>query len=103
MSLWKSKSSGSQQNSLRKENLVSRIRKDIPRIRKQGENPDRDTSSFSRFVCDLCNSPFPNTELRQCILCGRWACPSCWTEEYYVCNSCNGMITLHTLPEKNSR
>lgn len=75
---------------------MSRLKKDIPRVRNPGAPPEKDPTHFTGYLCDLCNSPSPFTELRQCILCGRWACPSCWKDEYYVCSSCNGMIALHT-------
>jgi hypothetical protein len=80
--------------------LFSRIRNDVTVMRKQGEPPDKDPATFSRYQCDLCNSSFPLNELRQCTLCGRWACPSCWTEEYYICNSCNGILRLHLIPDQ---
>ncbi|MCU0632448.1 MAG: hypothetical protein MUC66_05695 [Methanolinea sp.] len=80
---------------------MSRLRNDIPRVRNQGDPPEKDPARFSGYHCDLCNSPFAYTELKQCTLCGRWACSSCWTEKYYVCNSCNGIITLHTMQEKS--
>ncbi|HNQ28673.1 MAG TPA: hypothetical protein PKM87_00995 [Methanolinea sp.] len=103
MKLWKSRSSGNKRRESEKEDLVSRLKKDVPMMRGQGEPPDKDPAHFSGFLCDLCNSPFAYHELRQCILCGRWACSSCWTPEFYVCNSCNGMITLHTMGDKSSR
>ncbi|MFA5394690.1 MAG: hypothetical protein WC346_01575 [Methanogenium sp.] len=67
-------------------------------MRKPGESPQKDVSSFSRYFCDLCNEAVPLTGLRQCTLCGRWACPSCWTQEFYVCNSCHGAYKLHIQP-----
>lgn len=83
-------------------NLYSRLRGDIPPMRKPGRPPQKDPSTFSKYYCDLCNDSFPLTEIRQCSLCGRWACPSCWTEEFYVCNSCHGVIKLHTLAVEKS-
>ncbi|MDE4907668.1 hypothetical protein L0665_03455 [Methanogenium marinum] len=77
------------------EPFYSRLRKDIPSLRKQGEPPQKDPSSFSKYYCDLCNDTFPLTGLRQCTLCGRWSCSSCWTQEFYVCNSCHGTYKLH--------
>ena len=76
-------------------NLYLQLKKEIPPVRKQGELPAKVPASFSRYYCDLCNSSFTIGELRQCTLCGRWACGSCWTPEYYVCNSCNGILKLH--------
>lgn len=85
-----------------KNTLYSRLRGDIPLMRKPGRPPQKDPSTFSKYYCDLCNDSFPLTEIRQCTLCGRWACPSCWTAEYYVCNSCHGVIKLHTLAAENA-
>jgi hypothetical protein len=31
------------------------------------------------------------------VLCGRWACESCWKDEYYTCKSCAGLIKIHQL------
>ncbi len=78
-------------------NFYARLRGNIPMMRKPGHSPQKDPSTFSRYYCDLCNDSFPLTDMKQCSLCGRWACPSCWTPQYYVCNSCHGIIRLHTL------
>jgi len=75
--------------------LYHELREEIPPARKQGEPPARDGSSFSRYFCDLCNTPYTLHELRQCSICGRWACSSCWAPEYYICNSCNGILKMH--------
>lgn len=97
--LWKSKSSrGSSSGSRDQSDLFTRVKADIPTMRQQGAPPEKDPATFSRFQCDLCNSSFPLSELRQCTLCGRWACPSCWTDEYYICNSCHGIVRLHLIP-----
>jgi len=88
----KSQTSGDQSGS-----LYSLLRSVIGEIRKQGEPPVRDAESFSRYVCDLCHSPASISSLRQCVICGRWACPDCWKDEYYVCSSCNGIIRLHLM------
>lgn len=103
MKLWRSRSSDKAPREHGKGDLVTRLRKDISPVRNQGDSPEKDTTRFSGYFCDLCKSPFAYSELRQCMLCGRWACPSCWTPEFYVCNSCNGMITLHMLQERKSR
>lgn len=98
--LWKNRSARNKEKSPgRERDLLSRIRADIPVMRKQGLPPEKDPATFSRYQCDLCNSSFSLNELRQCTLCGRWACPSCWTEEYYICNSCNGILRLHLIPD----
>jgi hypothetical protein len=75
--------------------LYHELREEIPQFRKQGELPARDSSSFSKYFCDLCNTPYALHELRQCTICGRWACSTCWTTEYYICNSCNGILKMH--------
>lgn len=100
MRLWKSRSPGSRPEKKKEEDFISRIRKDIQRVRRQGDSPTRDPASFSRYSCDLCNDTFPKKDLRQCALCGRWACASCWTENYYACKACNGIITLHLTTDK---
>ena len=94
---WKQKSAVN--NRVREQKpFYSQLKGDIPSMRKQGEPPHKDPSSFSKYHCDLCNDAFPLTGLRQCTLCGRWACTSCWTEEFYVCNSCHGTYKLHIQP-----
>ncbi|HDR73361.1 MAG TPA: hypothetical protein ENN85_05585 [Methanoculleus sp.] len=77
--------------------LFFRLKREITPIRPQGDLPLRDQGSFSRYTCELCTTPAPLAELKQCVLCGRWACSSCWTQEYYVCNACNGVLRLHLL------
>ena len=96
--LWKNKPGKSDGRGSKKDpDLFSRVRGDVTIMRKQGDPPEKDSSSFSRYHCDLCNSTFLSTELKQCTLCGRWACGSCWTQEYYICNSCNGVLRLHMI------
>jgi len=70
------------------------LRKEITVMRRQGEPPAKDPHSFGQFTCDLCNTAHPIPELRQCVLCGRWACDSCWKDEYYTCRSCAGLIRI---------
>jgi len=98
LKLWKSRTP---RNKAAPNDLVARLNRDIPRVRNPGDPPDKDPGSFSRFFCDLCNMPHGFSELRQCVVCGRWACPTCWTEEYYLCNSCNGMLRLHTIRDRH--
>ena len=81
----------------RPENFYSLLRAEIGEIRKQGDTPVRDGESFSRYVCDLCHRAAPVSALRQCVICGRWACPDCWKDEYYVCSSCSGIIRLQMI------
>ena len=66
----------------------------VSRVRKDGEGPMRDPDSFSRYVCDLCHSPGPLSNLRQCVICGRWGCNTCWLEEFYLCKSCGGIMRM---------
>jgi hypothetical protein len=80
--------------------LFKKIRKEITVMRKQGESPEKDPGSFARYMCDLCNSSFPIAGLKQCVLCGRWACESCWKDEFYTCRSCAGIIALHQVAGK---
>ncbi|HWQ67369.1 MAG TPA: hypothetical protein VN372_10910 [Methanospirillum sp.] len=81
--------------------FYSLLKRETGEIRKQGEPPVRDAESFSRFSCDLCHRSAQISELRQCVICGRWACSDCWNPDYYVCGSCSGIIRLHkvSLPE----
>ena len=74
--------------------VFSLLKKQIPRIRKENESPERDPESFSRYVCDLCHSSGSLSALKQCVVCGRWGCSSCWLEEYYLCKSCGGIMRL---------
>lgn len=80
--------------------LFKKVKEEVTMMRKQGEPPEKDPHSFSRYICDLCNIPFPLPELRQCVLCGRWGCKTCWNEEFYTCKSCAGIIKMHTLTSK---
>ena len=77
--------------------LFQELKKEIPVMRKQGELPVKDPHSFAQFMCDLCSTPHARSELRQCVLCGRWACDGCWKDEFYTCNSCAGIIKIHLL------
>jgi hypothetical protein len=77
--------------------LYQELREEIREARKQGEPPAKDSGSFSKYFCDLCNLPFTIHELRQCSICGRWGCQACWTPEYYICNSCNGILKIHLI------
>ena len=77
-----------------KPGLYSQLKAEITPMRRQGDAPERDPGSFSRFSCDLCRAAVPLTGLRQCALCGRWACSDCWTHEFYICHSCAGILRL---------
>jgi len=80
--------------------ILGEIKAEIAVMRKQGEPPVKDPGSFAQYMCDLCNTPHPISELRQCVLCGRWACESCWKDEYYTCRSCAGLIKIHSIKKE---
>ncbi len=80
--------------------LFRDLKEQIPVMRKQGEPPSKESGSFSRYICDLCNTPHAVSELRQCVLCGRWGCEKCWKDEFYTCKSCAGIIKIHSLRAK---
>ncbi len=104
--LWKGRSTKSENQAMKgQQDFFARIRKDIPEMRKQGAPPDKDATTFSRYQCDLCNKSSPLSDLKQCTLCGRWACPECWTDEFYICRSCHGIVRLHLLlpPQQKGR
>jgi hypothetical protein len=98
LTLWK-------KNWLRKEAPKSKdpadrlrvLRSEIAVIRKQGESPEKDPHTFSQYMCDLCSTPHRVSELRQCVLCGRFACETCWKDEFYTCKSCAGLIKIHQM------
>jgi len=74
--------------------MFQALKNQVPRVRKENEPPTRDPESFSRYVCDLCHSSGSLSGLRQCVICGRWGCSSCWQDEYYLCKSCGGIMNL---------
>lgn len=77
--------------------LYAQLKEEVQTVRKQGEPPQKDSMSFSQYVCDLCSTTHPVAELRQCAVCGRWACSECWTEKYYLCDSCGGIVALKSV------
>jgi hypothetical protein len=77
--------------------LLREMKKEITVMRKQGDPPVKDPHSFAGYMCDLCNTPHPVSQLRQCALCGRWACENCWNDTYYTCKSCFGLIKIHLM------
>lgn len=103
MRLWRGRPAGDRPGNAGEGDLVSRIMGEIRRVRRGGEPPDRDAGSFARFTCDLCHGSHPMRELRQCVLCGRWACAPCFTEKYYACKACNGIITLYSTMAKGEK
>jgi len=74
--------------------MFQTLKSQVSRVRKDNESPNRDPESFSRYICDLCHSSGSLSGLRQCVICGRWGCSSCWHDEYYLCKSCSGIMNL---------
>lgn len=102
MTLWKKTLPGqTMQKSKESSGRFRELRNEIAVMRKQGEPPAKDAGTFSQYLCDLCSTPHPVSGLRQCVLCGRWACESCWKDEYYSCRSCAGLIRVHALMGKD--
>jgi hypothetical protein len=98
LTLWKKILPGkAAQRSKESPDRFRELKKEIAVLRKQGEPPVKDPHGFAQYSCDLCSTPHPVAELRQCVLCGRWACEACWKEEFYTCKSCAGLIRIHSL------
>lgn len=100
MTLWKRNSPAAQQKNKDSSGKFRELKKEIAVMRKQGEPPVKDPHTFAQYMCDLCTTPHPVSGLRQCALCGRWACDACWKDEYYTCKSCAGLIKIHSLMGK---
>lgn len=98
MTIWRKRSpKPNKDDPQRQDNTYIELKKEIKPLREQGELPTKVTGSFGRHYCDLCSSTFPVEELRQCSLCGRWVCDNCLTKDYYICNSCNGILKLYMI------
>ena len=98
MTLWKKNLPGKEPpKSKDSPDLFRELKKEITVMRKQGEPPVKDPHSFAQYMCDLCTTPHKVSELRQCVLCGRWACDACWKDEYYTCKSCFGLKKIHQM------
>ncbi len=97
MTPWKKNSEASPQKSNASGERFRELKKEIAVMRRQGEPPAKDPHTFAQYLCDLCSTPHPVSGLRQCVLCGRWACDACWKDEYYTCKSCAGVIRIHSL------
>lgn len=91
---WKNRLIRRNKDDLSPERMFQALKNQVGRVRKDNEPPTRDPESFSRYVCDLCHSSGPLSGLRQCVICGRWGCSSCWHDEYYLCRSCSGIMNL---------
>jgi hypothetical protein len=81
----------------RNDDLYAQLKREVQVIRKQGEPPQKNALTFSQYVCDLCSTSHPLSKLKQCAVCGRWACETCWNETYYLCNSCGGIVALKSV------
>ena len=101
MTLWKKNSAAGPQKNNPPGERFRELKKEIAVMRKQGEPPVKDPHTFAQYMCDLCTTPHPVSGLRQCVLCGRWACDACWKDEYYTCRSCAGLIRIHSLMGKD--
>jgi len=99
LTIWKKNSQKTDKPERCERNIYTELKKEVREVRKQGALPDKATGSFGRYYCDLCNKTAPAEELRQCSTCGRWVCSDCFTPEYYLCNSCNGILKLLTLKD----
>ena len=98
MTLWKKNWPGKAvQKSKGTSDKFHDLKKEIMVMRKQGDPPQKDPHSFAHYMCDLCSTPHPISKLRQCVLCGRWACDTCWKDEFYTCKSCAGIIKIHMM------
>jgi len=100
LTLWKRNLPAAQQKNKGSSEKFRELKKEIAVMRKQGEPPVKDPHTFAQYMCDLCTTPHPVSNLRQCVLCGRWACDACWKDEYYTCKSCAGLIKIHSLMGK---
>ena len=97
MTIWKKNWAAKAAPKSKDSPVFAELKQEIAVMRRQGEPPVKDPASFAQYMCDLCNTLHPVSELRQCVLCGRWACESCWKDEYYTCKSCAGMIRIHQM------
>ncbi|MDP7264505.1 MAG: hypothetical protein QGH39_02990 [Candidatus Thermoplasmatota archaeon] len=74
------------------------VRKNIEKIREQGETPRTDLSAFDsmdKYVCDLCRASVDRSGLIQCSFCGRWVCRNdCFDRDDVSCLNCHGVIRL---------
>ena len=99
MTLWKKNWPGKEApKSKDTPDRLRELKKEITVMRKQGEPPVKDPRSFSQDTCAISATRLTRyRELRQCVLCGRWACEACWKDEYYTCKSCSGLIKIHQM------
>ena len=79
----------------KEKNLLYDLKKSVKIVRRVGEEPNRDRTSFSKYFCDLCGRSYVISSLVQCNICGRWVCrDNCLSNRYGVCNSCDGVLQL---------
>ena len=83
---------------LKEPSFYKLVKKNIEKIREQGEPPRSDLSSFEsmdKYVCDLCKASISRSSLIQCSFCGRWVCrDDCFDREDVSCINCHGIIKL---------
>jgi len=83
---------------LKEPSFYKLVKKNIEKIREQGEPPRADLSSFEsmdKYVCDLCKASISRSSLIQCSFCGRWICrDDCFDREDVSCLNCHGVIKL---------
>lgn len=83
---------------LKERSFYDLVRKNIDKIRDQGEPPRSDLTTFdsmNRYVCDLCKATVDRSGLIQCPLCGRWVCRDmCHNIDDAACMNCHGVIRL---------
>jgi len=83
---------------LKEASFYKLVRKNIEKIREQGEPPRTDPIAFDsmdKYVCDLCRASITRSGLIQCSFCGRWVCrENCFDPDDVSCINCHGVIKL---------
>ena len=83
---------------LREPDFFRLVKKNIEKIRDQGEPPRSDLvslDSMDKYVCDLCKASTQRSGLIQCSFCGRWVCrEGCFDRDDVSCLNCHGIIKL---------
>lgn len=79
----------------KEKNLLYELKGSVKVVRKVGEEPNKDRTSFSKYFCDLCGRSYVISSLVQCNICGRWICrENCLSNRYGICSSCDGVLQL---------
>ena len=83
---------------LKEASFYKLVKKNIEKIREQGEPPRTDLGAFDsmdKYVCDLCRASVIRSGLIQCSFCGRWICrDNCFDRDDVSCLNCHGVIKL---------